>query len=73
MATTEVLLRDAVFDGPSRVRALTQADGTTGEIGPRLAAVDLEEGSEQTKGNRLVLRLPPRSFTVIEVPIEMEL
>jgi len=73
LATTDVLLRDAVFDGPCRVRALTQSDGTTGENGPGLAAVHLEEGSEQTEGDRLVLRLPPRSFTVIEVPIEMEL
>ncbi len=38
---------------------------------PGLAQVHLEDGTEQVKGDRMTLALPPSSFTVIEAPMEM--
>ena len=70
--SAEIRLRDASFGGEARIRVLTAGpEGSEGPV-PGLAQVRLEDGSEQAKGDRVVLGLPPRSFTVIESPIEME-
>jgi len=68
---TEVRLRDASFNGEVRIRTLTSGEGMTGGTVPGLAQVHLEDGLEQAKGDRLMVALPPCSFTVIEAPIEM--
>jgi alpha-L-arabinofuranosidase len=67
----EVRLRDASFSGEARIRTLTSSGKMTSGAVPGLAQVDLDDGSEQAKGDRMTLTLPPCSFTVIEVPIEM--
>jgi len=43
---------------------------STGPV-PGLAQVTLEEGSQDVKGERMVLTLPARSFCAIEAPIEI--
>jgi alpha-N-arabinofuranosidase len=68
---TELRLRDASFNGEARVRVLTAGGEMTEGPVPGLAQVWLEDGTEQVKGDRLTLDLPPCSFTVIEVPMEM--
>ena len=68
---TELRLRDASFNGEARVRVLTAGGEMTEGPVPGLAQVCLEDGTEQVKGDRLTLNLPPCSFTVIEVPMEM--
>jgi alpha-L-arabinofuranosidase len=66
-----VRLRDASFNGEARVRVLTaNGEMTEGPV-PGLAQVHLEDGTEQVKGDRMTLALPPCSFTVIEAPLEM--
>jgi alpha-L-arabinofuranosidase len=68
---TELRLRDASFNGEARVRVLTAGRDTTAGPVPGLAEVRVEDGTEQVKGDRLTLNLPPCSFTVIEAPMEM--
>ena len=63
-------LRDRDFDGPAGIRTVTAA-GTSPGAGetrtlPDVEAARLEEGSEDTKDGVVAVRLPPRSFTVIE-------
>jgi alpha-N-arabinofuranosidase len=72
-ALTEVRLQGALLKGQGRLRSLTEAPGTTAGPVPGLAQCHLEEGSEAANGDRMVVQLPPRSFTVIEASIEMEL
>ena len=67
----EVRLRDASFSGEVRIRVLTAGAGVTEAPVPGLAHVHLEDGTEQVKGDRMTLALPPSSFTVIEAPMEM--
>jgi alpha-L-arabinofuranosidase len=67
----EVRLRDASFNGEARIRILTAGGGTTGGPVPGLAQVRLENGSEQAKGDRMTLSLPPCSFTAIEASMEI--
>jgi alpha-N-arabinofuranosidase len=68
----EVLLRDYAFNGTARIRTVTavapQRPGGARTL-PDVEAAQLEEGSEPTKGGVVALRLPPRSFTVIEANI----
>jgi alpha-N-arabinofuranosidase len=66
----EVQLRDRDFNGPARIRTVTAA-GTGPGAGeartlPDVEAARLEEGSEDTKDGVVAVRLPPKSFTVIE-------
>ncbi len=68
---TELRLRDASFSGEARLRTLTSGGIESGGVVPGLAQVHLEDGSEPAKGDRMTVDLPPCSFTVLEVPIEM--
>jgi alpha-N-arabinofuranosidase len=63
---TEVRLRDHDFDGPARIRTVTAAGAGEARTLPDVEAARLEEGSEDTKNGVVAVRLPPRSFTVIE-------
>jgi hypothetical protein len=62
----EVLLRDRTFDGPARIRTVTAARSGDARTLPDVETVQVEEGSEDTKDGVVAIRLPPRSFTVIE-------
>ena len=62
----EVLLRDRSFDGPARIRTVTAAPAGEARTLPDVEAARLEEGSEDTKDGVVAVRLPPKSFTVIE-------
>jgi alpha-L-arabinofuranosidase len=62
----EVQLRDRDFDGPATVRTVTAAPAGEARTLPDVAAARLEEGSESTRDGVVAVRLPPRSFTVIE-------
>jgi len=64
--TAEVLLRDYTFDGPARIRTATAARTRDARTLPDVETAQLEEGSENTKDGVVAVRLPPRSFTVIE-------
>jgi alpha-N-arabinofuranosidase len=64
--TAEVLLRDYSFDGPARIRTVTAARTRDARTLPDVETAQLEEGSENTKEGVVAVRLPPRSFTVIE-------
>jgi alpha-N-arabinofuranosidase len=62
----EVQLRDRDFNGPARIRTVTAAPAGEVRTLPDVEAARLEEGSEDTKNGIVAVRLPPRSFTVIE-------
>jgi alpha-N-arabinofuranosidase len=62
----EVLLRDRTFDGPATIRTVTTARPGDARTLPDVETAQLEEGSESTKDGVVAIRLPPRSFTVIE-------
>jgi hypothetical protein len=62
----EVQLRDRDFDGPATIRTVTAAPAGEARTLPDVEAARLEEGSENTRGGVVAVRLPPRSFTVIE-------
>ena len=62
----EVQLRDRDFNGPARIRTVTAAPAGEARTLPDVEAARLEEGSEDTKDGVVAIRLPPRSFTVIE-------
>jgi alpha-L-arabinofuranosidase len=64
--TAEVLLRDHEFDGPAMVRTVTAGLPGDARTLPDVETAHLESGSEDTRGGVVVVRLPPRSFTVIE-------
>jgi alpha-L-arabinofuranosidase len=64
--TAEVLLRDHEFDGPAVVRSVTAGLPGDSRTLPDVETAHLESGSEDTRGGVVVIRLPPRSFTVIE-------
>jgi alpha-N-arabinofuranosidase len=66
---TEVVLRGYSFNGEARVRVLTDAGAAPAGTVPGLAQVDCQEGTEAAKGDRVMLDLPPRSFSVMEAPI----
>jgi alpha-N-arabinofuranosidase len=62
----EVLLRDHVFDGPAVVRTVTAGLLGDARTLPDVETAQLEEGSQDTRDGVVAVRLPPRSFTVIE-------
>jgi alpha-N-arabinofuranosidase len=62
----EVVLRDYVFDGPAGIRTVTAARPGEARTLPDVEPAQLEEGSESTRKGMVAVRLPPRSFTVIE-------
>ena len=62
----EVLLRDYTFDGPARIRTVSAVRTRDARTLPDVETAQLEEGSENTKDGVVAVRLPPRSFTVIE-------
>ncbi|HYA45100.1 MAG TPA: alpha-L-arabinofuranosidase C-terminal domain-containing protein, partial [Acidimicrobiales bacterium] len=63
-------LRDASFNGRTRIRVLTAGAEAAGPL--RLAQTQIEEGTEEQRGGRFVLALPPRSFSVVEAPMQAE-
>jgi len=66
----EIRLRDGVFKGKARVRTITgEGKGPANRPAPDIEGVTVEDGSEEPKGDTLVVTVPPSSFTVIEVPI----
>jgi alpha-L-arabinofuranosidase len=62
----EVLLRDYTFAGPAQIRTVTAARPGDPRTLPDVETAHLEEGSEDPKDWVVAIRLPPRSFTVIE-------
>jgi hypothetical protein len=62
----EVLLRDYSFAGPAQIRTVTAARPGDARTLPDVETAQLEEGSENPKDGMVAVRLPPRSFTVIE-------
>ena len=62
----EVLLRDFTFAGPAQIRTATAARPGDPRTLPDVETAQLEEGSEHPKDGMVAVRLPPRSFTVIE-------
>jgi hypothetical protein len=62
----EVLLRDRTFDGPARIRTVVAGRPGDARTLPDVETAQLAEGSENTTGGVVAVRLPPRSFTVIE-------
>ena len=66
----EIRLRDGVFTGRARVRGITgESKGHTNRPAPDIEGVTVEDGSEEPKGDTLIVTVPASSFTVIEVPI----
>ena len=62
----EVLLRDYAFAGSAQIRTVTAARPGDTRTLPDVETAQLEEGSENPKDGMVAIRLPPRSFTVIE-------
>jgi alpha-L-arabinofuranosidase len=62
----EVLLRDYTFAGSAQIRTVTAARPGDARTLTDVETAQLEEGSEDPKDGVVVIRLPPRSFTVIE-------
>ncbi|HUB72325.1 MAG TPA: alpha-L-arabinofuranosidase C-terminal domain-containing protein [Acidimicrobiales bacterium] len=72
LASTELVLRDASFSGQARVRVLTDRAGAlSGPPVAGLAQASSDESWHEAKGERLVLDLPARSFSVVEAAMEM--
>jgi hypothetical protein len=67
--TTEVIIRDAVFAGPARIRILTQGRGAVDPAFPDILQTDLEETAETPKGSAVTIELPPQSVTTVTAPI----
>jgi alpha-L-arabinofuranosidase len=66
----EIRLRDGVLTGQARVRTITgEGKGDANRPAPDIEGVTVEDGSEEPKGDTLIVTVPPSSFTVIEVPI----
>jgi alpha-L-arabinofuranosidase len=64
----EIRLRDGLFGAAVRVRTLT---GSNKPKQPRGAEqVELSDTSTNTQGSGTVLDLPPKSFTLLEAPLE---
>ena len=62
----EVLLRDFTFAGSAQIRTVTAARPGDARTLTDVETAQLEEGSEDPKNGVVAVRLPPRSFTVIE-------
>jgi alpha-L-arabinofuranosidase len=66
----EITLRDGVFKGQARVRAIRgEGKSHANRPAPDIEGVTVEDGSEEPKGETLHVTVPASSFTVIEVPI----
>jgi alpha-L-arabinofuranosidase len=65
----EVLLRDHTFDGTAVIRTVTAGTRGQSRVLPDVATANLEEGSVTTANDRVVIALPPQSFTVIEAAL----
>jgi alpha-N-arabinofuranosidase len=66
----EIRLRDGVFKSQARVRTITgEGKGHANRPAPDIEGVRVEDGSEEPKGDTLIVTVPSSSFTVIEVPI----
>ncbi len=62
----EIVLRDLAFGSTAEIRCLTGERGPGTRVLPDVESVHLVEGTEGPEGSRLVLTLPPKSFTVVE-------
>jgi alpha-N-arabinofuranosidase len=70
--TVEVRIRDGALTGKARIRTITEDGNVANRPAPDIENVKLEDGSEEPKGDIIVVEVPPSSFTVIEVPIAAE-
>ncbi len=68
--TAEVLLRDHAFDGPAVIRTVTAGTREQSRVLPDVATANLEEGSVTAANGRVVIALPPQSFTVLEAALK---
>ena len=68
--TAEVLLRDHAFDGAAVIRTVTAGTREQSRVLPDVATANLEEGSVTTANDRVVIALPPQSFTVLEAALK---
>jgi alpha-N-arabinofuranosidase len=64
----ELELLGAAFDGPARVRTVTEERTAGNRVLPDVQTAVLDEGTEKPQGATTVVELPARSFTVIEAP-----
>ncbi len=62
-----VELREGAFAGPARLRTVT-GTGRRSPV-PGVEEADVSEGSEKASGSSVVLVLPARSFTLVEVAL----
>ena len=62
----EVSVRDRAFGGSARVRTVTAAQSGSPRTLPDVETAQLAEESAPARDGVITLRLPPRSFTVIE-------
>jgi alpha-L-arabinofuranosidase len=68
--SAELLLRDYAFDGTAVIRTVTAGPGEQSRVLPDVATANLEEGSVTTTvDDRVVIPLPPQSFTVLEAAL----
>ena len=67
--TAEVVLRDYAFDGTAVIRTVTASSREQSRVLPDVATAHLEEGSVTTANDRVVIALPPQSFTVLEAAL----
>jgi hypothetical protein len=65
----EVLLRDHAFDGTAVIRTVTAGTREQSRVLPDVATANVEEGAVTTANNRVVIALPPQSFTVLEAAL----
>jgi alpha-N-arabinofuranosidase len=68
--TADVLLRDHAFDGTAVIRTVTAGTSEQSRVLPDVATANLEEGSVTTTNGRVVIALPPQSFTVLEAALK---
>jgi alpha-N-arabinofuranosidase len=63
----KIQLQDRLFASPARVRSITggKRAGQQDLVDP----VDLEDATQPARGNAVVLSLPAKSFTLVEVPL----
>ncbi len=64
--SVELIVRDYPLEGEASIRTVTTESSNKSRVLPGVEAASLEQGSVAAKGGRLVVTLPPRSFTVIE-------
>lgn len=62
----DIVLRDLEFDGPARFRTVTAERDRADRLLRDVETVHVEQGAVPSRGQAISIRLPPRSFTVIE-------